>query len=478
MEELVKALEKIVGPENVTAAKPIVHAYVTRGIMETKSHPPAIVVRPCNVEEVRAILMLANEKKIPVVPLSGGLSGGEATPMKEGEMVIDLRRMNKIIEVNTDARYMIVEPGVTSAQAWKYMQENHPNYRPGIPDGAPPSATIVGDHLDRGFHFFSTRYGPAADAVLGLEVVLPTGEIVRTGSCALPTAQWFYKWMFGPDLTGIFLGAQGTLGIVTKMAVKIFPMPKFRDVVAFGASHWKYLIDPCLDVLKMELVDLAQGGNYHLATCRRARYKWPPAPKPDFLPTVWMNFELGAETKEELENIKRRINEVLKKYQQEYGEKNLFEWKLDTRSIIARLTKPNKISVPYAGHKGGGLLFITWYLPWKEAGKFGEQAEQLMEKYRFSPVVWLAAVDHGRQGLIMPIVLFDPKSPEEFKNVNMLDAEMTERFLEMGGIPYRPNAEIHAPMAMSKSLGYYELLKKIKKTLDPNGIMHPGRLAL
>jgi len=92
--------------------------------------------------------------------------------------------------------------------------------------------------------------------------------------------------------------------------------------------------------------------------------------------------------------------------------------------------------------------------------------------------MWLAAVDHGRQALVMPIVLFDPKSPEEFKTVETLDTEMTEQFLSMGGIPYRPSLAVHAPMAMSKSFGYYNLLKKIKQTLDPNGIMHPGRLAL
>jgi FAD/FMN-containing dehydrogenase len=478
MEEIIEALQAIVGAENVSNAKPILEAYVTRAIMDISSKAPAIVVRPKNVEEIQAVLKLANEKRIPVVPHSGGLSGGEATPTLEGSILLDLRRMNKIIEVNADARYIIVEPGVTSAQAWKYMQENYPEYRPGVPDGAPPSATIIGDHLDRGFHFLSTKYGPAADAVLGLEVVLPTGEVVRTGAGALPTAKWFYKWMFGPDLTGLFLGAQGTLGVVTKMAVKIYPMPKFRDVMAFGASNWRYLIEPCLEVLKTESVDLAQGGNYHLATTRRALYVWPPVAKPKFLPTVWMNFELGADSKEELETVKAKINEILKRYQGKYGADNVFEWKLDIKNIIARLTKPNRISVPYAGHKGGGLLFITWYMPWTDSGKFCEAAEKLMEKHKISPVVWLAAVDHGRQALVMPIALFDPKSPEEFKTVETLDRKMTEQFLEMGGIPYRPNLAVHAPLTMPKSVGYYDLLKTIKHAVDPNGIMHPGRLGL
>jgi FAD/FMN-containing dehydrogenase len=124
------------------------------------------------------------------------------------------------------------------------------------------------------------------------------------------------------------------------------------------------------------------------------------------------------------------------------------------------------------------LLFITWYVPWADSGKFSEAAEKLMESYKVSPVVWLAAVDHGRQALVMPIVLFDPKLPEEFKTVEELDREMTELFLNMGGIPYRPNLKVHAPLTMPKSVGYYDLLKKIKRAVDPNGIMHPGRLEL
>lgn len=475
---VVEALRNIVGVENISDAQPIVQAYVTRAIMDVSSMAPSVVVRPKNVEEIQQVLKLANQKKIPVVPHSGGLSGGEATPTLEGAVLLDLRSMNKIIEVNTDARYMIVEPGVTSAQAWKHMQDNYPDYRPGIPDGAPPSATIVGDHLDRGFHFMSTKYGPAADAVLGLEAVLPTGELVRTGSGALPTSKWFYKWMFGPDLTGLFLGSQGTLGVVTKMAVKIYPMPKYRDVMAFGASQWNFLIEPCLEVLKTESVDLAQGGNYYLATTCRARYKWPPVAKPKFLPQVWMNFELGADSPEELKVVKEKIGEILKKYQAKYGTEDLFEWKLDVKNVVARLTKPNRISVPYAGHKGGGLLFITWYMPWQDSGRFCEMAEKLMESYKVSPVVWLAAVDHGRQALVMPIVLFDPKQEQEFKTVEELDREMTEHFLEMGGIPYRPNLRVHAPLAMAKSVGYFDLLKKVKRAVDPNGIMHPGRLNL
>jgi FAD/FMN-containing dehydrogenase len=93
--------------------------------------------------------------------------------------------MNKIVEVNTDARYVIVEPGVRAGEVWAYFKKYYPEWAPPIADGAPPAATIMGDAIERGFSLVTGRYGPQADMVMGMEIVLPTGELIHTGSWAL-----------------------------------------------------------------------------------------------------------------------------------------------------------------------------------------------------------------------------------------------------------------------------------------------------
>ncbi|MGC1122431.1 MAG: FAD-binding oxidoreductase, partial [Candidatus Methanofastidiosia archaeon] len=136
-EKHVTALKTIVGEDFVTTSKPIRISYIAKSIMDIDSETADVVIRPQSVEEIQKILIYANEHKIPVTPQSKGLSGGTATPTIPGGILLDLSRMNKIIEVDTDSRYMVVEPGVTNGQIWGYFRENYPEWVPPIPDGAP-----------------------------------------------------------------------------------------------------------------------------------------------------------------------------------------------------------------------------------------------------------------------------------------------------------------------------------------------------
>ena len=139
---IVESLKRIVGEKYVTTSKPILAAYISKSIMGLESTEADVIVRPKSPEEVRQILIVANENKIPVTPYSGGLSGGFSCPtIKPGGILIDLGRMNRIIEVDTDCRYVIVEPGVSSGEIWSYFRRNYPDWCPPIPDGAPPAAT-------------------------------------------------------------------------------------------------------------------------------------------------------------------------------------------------------------------------------------------------------------------------------------------------------------------------------------------------
>jgi len=192
-------------------------------------HRPDYVVAPRMTQQVQEIMRLANREKVPVVPLGGGLSlAGLAVPLKGG-ILIDLKRMDSIIEVNEKARYAVLECGVSQAQLTSYLARQHPGLTHSEP-GAPPTATIAGNVLIHGQGDLAQPYGFNSDLVNGLEVVLPTGEVCRFGSCAIGVS-WFTNHPL-PDM-GLFFGWCGTTGIVTKLSIRLFPAKRLRGVGQF-----------------------------------------------------------------------------------------------------------------------------------------------------------------------------------------------------------------------------------------------------
>ncbi len=484
----VEALKAIVGEEYITTSKPIRMSYVAKSIMEMDSEVADVIVRPQSVEEIQKILLYADQYRIPVTPQSKGLSGGTATPTVPGGILLDLSRMNRIIEVDTDSRYMVVEPGVTNGQIWGYFRENYPEWVPPIPDGAPSEGSVVGNTLDRGFSVVTSKYGPQADLVLGLEVVLPTGEIMRTGSWALPGAKPFYRWGIGPDMTGLFLGAQGTMGVVTKLATQIVPHMPCIDLILLGFETPEELQDVTLDILKQEIGVMVQGGPWWLVPGVRQKEElekqgllditvWRA--KKYYVPNYMMNLEIWAKTEAELEEQRKTIQEIVDEWKAKGAKSEILP--IHPRAKAARLKKPNKIAIPYASYertkeKGGGFLFITWYLPWKDTAEFCHICEEQMPKFGFDPIYWIASIKNGRDCIGMPIVCYSAQDQESVKAVNEFDRKTAQIFLDHGWLNYRPRKFTHAPMMYERAQDYYNMLVKFKKLLDPHGIMHPGSL--
>jgi FAD/FMN-containing dehydrogenase len=160
--------------------------------------------------------------------------------------------MDRILEIDEENRYAIIEPGVTNGRLWAYMHKNHPDWAPPIADGAPPAATVMGDAIDRGFALYTSSVGPQGDNFMCAEIVFPNGDVVRTGSWALPFAKPFYKYGLGPDMWSFLMGSQGALGVITKAAVKIYPHPKYKTLVVWGMSNPYDMQNLTLEVAKQE----------------------------------------------------------------------------------------------------------------------------------------------------------------------------------------------------------------------------------
>ncbi|SCV32169.1 related to 4-cresol dehydrogenase flavoprotein subunit [Fusarium fujikuroi] len=226
-------LAKVVGDENIsrdasTGALVGPHQQQSYGdpyaIANQDQHLPSGAVRPASVEEVQQVLRLANQLSVPLWTVSRGrnLGYGGSAPAVAGSVVLDLHRMNRIVEVNEADAYAIVEPGVSFFDLYEEIKRRDLALWPSC--AAIGWGSVVGNTLDHGFGY--TPDGVHTEAQCGMEVVLPTGELLRTGMGAMTDSRLFplYKAGFGPSVDGLFY--QSNLGVVTKLGIHITPAPE------------------------------------------------------------------------------------------------------------------------------------------------------------------------------------------------------------------------------------------------------------
>lgn len=191
----------------------------------TQGTRPAGVLFPTTPAQVQEIVRIAAHHRVPLYPISKGRNWGygDRTAPSAGQVVVDLGRMNRIIEVNEALAYAVIEPGVTQRQLYEYLRAHHPGLWMDA-TGAGLEASIIGNTLDRGFGH--TPVGDHFQQTCGMEIVLASGEILRTGFGHFPDAHaWHaYPYGVGPVLDGLF--TQSNLGIVTRAGIWLMPAPQ------------------------------------------------------------------------------------------------------------------------------------------------------------------------------------------------------------------------------------------------------------
>src|ERR1051325_3508811 len=219
-EPVLARLRELVGAEFVLVDAERVEPYAQDAVKE--KFPPEAVVLPRSAEEIAAIMRLANEARFPVTARGGGVGyTGGAVPV-EGGIVIGTDRMNHIREINADDLYVLTEPGVTT-YALQQAVEEHGLFYP--PDPASYKNSFIGGNIaENAGGMRSAKYGVTKHYVLGLEVVTPTGEIIKTGGRTS-------KNVVGVDLTGLICGSEGMLGIITEATLRLLPLPEATRTV-------------------------------------------------------------------------------------------------------------------------------------------------------------------------------------------------------------------------------------------------------
>lgn len=209
-------------------------------------------VVPDTVEQVQQIVRIANRYRLPLYPISTGrnLTYGGSAPTLSGSVVVDLKRMNRILEVNEDRHFILVEPGVSYFELYEYIKERGLNILIDIPD--PGWGSPVGNSLDHGVGYTLGHYRDHFGSHCGMEVVTPDGELMRTGMGAIPGAETWQDFHYGAGATVDGLFAQSNFGIVTKMGFWFMPMPEAHLMGTVTVPEYQDLIPLIKEVNYLE----------------------------------------------------------------------------------------------------------------------------------------------------------------------------------------------------------------------------------
>src|SRR5581483_11545478 len=206
------------------------------------------ILTPANREEVQACVRIAARAGVPLYPVSGGKNWGYGSrlPAADGCAILDLRRLNRIVDFSEELAYVTVEPGVTQGQLIAFLKERRSQLWIDA-TGASPEASVLGNTVERGFGH--TPYSDHFAHACGLEIVLPSGEVIDTGFARFANAKTapVYNYGFGPAVDGLF--SQSGLGIVTRMSIWLMPRPEYFQAFFFTCEQHQDL-EPLVEALR------------------------------------------------------------------------------------------------------------------------------------------------------------------------------------------------------------------------------------
>lgn len=437
---------------------------------------PSAVVMPSTVEEIQEIIKLANETKTPLVPFVSGQSvSGLTIPQVENSVIVDLKRMDQILEVDEEAMYMVVEPGVTFGHVRKYLDENHPSLRYTYPL-APPFTSVMANALLQGLCDLSIIHGAMADFINGLEAVLPTGELVRVGSGIMGDNNWFSRYPL-PDLVGLFSGWQGTTGIVTKIALELWPKKNVTGHAAIFSFTEFATTEMLKRISRAEIVENIDCMS--LSLVKMLIDIPPPVLAHEGEPDYGTLLVLSANTQTEYDEKYRQLVEIVEEFREKDPRNLVADWdtvvRLMGEQANAWVDFPSDAFKIFTEHDG--LTWVGTYIHptlWDDAIEGGKK---IVEKYGFELCVFLKPMHMLHFGEFKFILRF-PKTPEILEKVRQCNEELLDMALGMKAIPYKTPVWSAKKLHKVADPGFVALVKQLKQFLDPNNIMNPGRWGL
>lgn len=445
-------LAEIVGPENVSREDFELWCY-SRDAGSVFPQLPECVVTPKSKKQVAEVLKVADRYKKPVIPRGAGSSMcGAPVPLKRG-VVIDLTGLKRIKIQDEEGLFVRAGAGVIWTEIIEVLKQKGREIGLEGPWSA-PSATVAGSVAVGAICMGTAKYGGLGTQILGLEVALADGSIVKTGSAANPKNEMVMRDCNGADLTGLFIGSHGTLGIITEVSLKTYPLHQAEAYYAYSFGSLENAVRAVYGLAKDEIA----------FDCRMFVY---PVPE-EIGGRAGVVYMLKGSTSRVQE-----LGEKSKKIMQLAHGKNIPEF--GEQYYKGRFTA----RVKAFGEAGPGWLEVAGYIPIlrypdiaKEIIKYWEKREEEAKKLN---IKWSLGALLETHSINIPVAIFcNEVKREAWQRINNYWHELAELMYEGGVSPYWIG---HISPHIVKRWGsYYQLYKKIKKTLDPNNILNPGML--
>lgn len=456
---LFQELIDIVGDKNVFTDELVLKDY---GHDETEDYifPPDVVVKPGSAGEISAIMKLANHYKIPVVPIGGrtGLSGG-ALCIRQG-IALSTERLNKIIEIDEKNLQVITEPAVITQVLQETVLAKGLFYP--VDPSSRGSCFIGGNVAENAGGARAVKYGVTKDYVLNLEVVLPSGEIIWTGANTLKNST-------GYNLTQLMVGSEGTLGIITKIVLKLLPENKYNVLMlvpfyqaeqaceAVSAIFRAGITPSALEFMERDAID------WSVKYMENISIDVKPQHQAHLLIEVDGNYpEILMQEAEKILGVVEQfdIDEVL--FADTEDEKNAL-WKM--RRGVAEAVKAHSV------YKEEDTVVPRYELP-----KLLKGVKEIGRKYGFQSVCYGHTGDGNLHINIikgnLPNEIWKTEVPKGIRELFELTVSLGGTLSGEHGIGYVQKA--YMPIAFSDTS--LNLMKQIKQVFDPNDILNPGKI--
>jgi glycolate oxidase len=456
LDEMISEIKDIVGIENCSTRPADLYVYGFDASIHHRT--PVVVVRPKDTGQVSKIVKLANLYRIPVVPRGAGSAlCGHSVPI-HGGMVLDMCKMDLIKLVKVEDLYCIVEPGVIYDELNKNLEPLGFFFPPTPGSGA--WCTIGGMVATNASGMKAIKYGATRDYVMGLEIVLPTGEIIHCGTKTLKNSS-------GYQLEKLFVGSEGTLGVITEITLRLSPLPQkkaqilasFDKLELAGRCVSNIIAKPCIPAA-IEIMD---------KVCLNAVNKSMSMDFPECEGLLLIEVDghpaVVREDVDTIKNICRATGATTVETTEDVD-------------VIAKWTAGRKAVLPALSRLGEKSVSVS--LADDMAVPISQVANAIVAFQEISVRnnVVIGTYGHAGDGNLHTKMLIDPLDKSQWLSAEKTVTEIFEVVLELGGTVTGEHgvAISKAPYMQKERKDSLNVMRTLKKALDPNNIMNPGKL--